>query len=70
VRCDRLAVALTCRPLLLLLPQEFQKLVAVDVQEELLPVEVGRFVGEVFHLPSGDSIAEDSWNGPYTGLCL
>jgi hypothetical protein len=33
---------LTCRPLLLLLPQEFQKLVAVDVQEELFPARVGR----------------------------
>jgi hypothetical protein len=42
VRCDRLAVVLTCRPLLFLLPQEFQKLVAVDVQEELFPVGGGR----------------------------
>jgi hypothetical protein len=37
-----LSESLTCRPLLLLLPREFQKLVAVDVQEELFPARVGR----------------------------
>ena len=52
--------SLTCRPLLLLLSQEFQKLVAVDVQEELFPARyAGASIAPPCHVSTPPLIEPD-----------